>query len=68
MQLHLDARTGTIPASYPKTWFRVSDWITGRFIADFTTKAEAYECSFSSNTGKRYNDKVSTMRLSGASE
>ena len=64
MQLKLDV-LNNIPANYPAVWYRVTDRNSGRFIADFTTEAEAVAHSYASRTGKRYDDSVAMMRLSG---
>lgn len=65
MKLHLD-ELGMIPATYPSTFYRVEDWMTGRRIADYTTEAEAVKASYASNHGGRYDHKVSTMHMAGA--
>ena len=64
MQLTLD-QPGMIPATYPATFYRVSDWRTGRFIADYSTQAEAVKASYASTTGKRFDDSVATMHRTG---
>lgn len=65
MQLNLDS-LGMIPANYPKTFYRVTTWATGSFVADFTTEGEAVNASYASNHGGRFDHKVSTMHLTGA--
>lgn len=65
MKLKLD-ELGMIPASYPKTFYRVSTWNTCAFVADFTTEAEAVRASYARNHGGRFDHKVSTMHLAGA--
>lgn len=65
MKLELN-ENGTIPATYPKTWFRVSTWNTGSFVADYSTEAEAVAASYASKNGTKYDHKVSTMVLTGA--
>lgn len=62
MRLQLD-ELGMIPANYPKTFYRVSDWKSGAFIADFSNEGEATVFSYVSNHGGRYDHKVSTMHL-----
>ena len=64
MQLKLD-NLGMIPATYPAVWFRVENWMTGRFIADFDNEAEAVKFSYASNHGGKYDHKVSRVSLSG---
>ena len=64
-RLHLDPVTCMIPATYPKTFFRVTDWNSGVYIADFDQEGEAVAFSYCTNTGKRFDDRVSTMRLTG---
>ncbi|MEC9244632.1 MAG: hypothetical protein VYB05_07670 [Pseudomonadota bacterium] len=65
MQLQLD-ELGLIPASYPKTFYRVEDWRTGRRVADYSTEAEAVKASYASAHGGRFDHKVSTMHMAGA--
>ena len=65
MQLKLN-ELGMIPATYPKTFFRVSTWNTGSFVADFSTEAEAIAASCASKNGTKYDHKVSKMHLVGA--
>jgi len=62
MQLHLD-ELGMIPSNYPKVFFRVEDYRTGCYIADFTTETEAQKAAFASNTGNRFDHKIATIRL-----
>lgn len=65
MQLKLDA-LGMIPADYPRTFYRVEHYATGRYLADFTTETEAYKFAYASTHGGRYDHKVSTMHMTGA--
>lgn len=65
MELKRD-ELGMIPASYPKTFYRVTTWATGTLVADYSTEGEAVRASYASNHGGRYDHKVSTMHLVGA--
>lgn len=56
---------GTIPANYPKTFYRLTNWMTGAFIDDYDNQAEAHAASFASKNGTQYDHKVSTMHLTG---
>ncbi len=62
MRLHLDS-LGYIPATYPKTFYRVSTWKTDRRIADFDSKSEAV-CFAIVDSGKgNFDHKVATLHL-----
>ncbi len=63
MKLQQDA-LGRVTKDYPAVWFRVSTWATERFVADFTTQAEAEKFAVEDAKGLRYDHKVSKMRLS----
>lgn len=64
MKLHLN-ELGMIPSDYPRAFFRVEDYKTGRRIADFTSRAEAENAAFSRSTGLRFDHKIAEMRLVG---
>lgn len=66
MQLHLDS-LGLIPATYPKTFYRVECWNRGKRIADFDNMAEAsrFAIDHAKQTGARYDHKVATMHVRG---
>jgi hypothetical protein len=68
MQLNL-TNNGFIPvASYPAVFYRVSDWNTCRRVADFDNLAEAkaFAISDARETGRRYDHRVETMRMTAA--
>jgi hypothetical protein len=67
MQLQLD-EYGRIPADWPRSFYRVFDWRTGRRIADFSTSAEAHKFAIddAAATHCRYDHKVSQMHMTGA--
>lgn len=56
---------GTLPAIYPKTFYRLTNWMNGAFVADYDNEAEAVAASYASKNGTRYDHKVSTMHLTG---
>lgn len=64
MRLHLDANQN-IPPSYPRVFFRVETWATGRYVADFTTEREAlaFAISDAKQAGCRYDHKVSRVHM-----
>lgn len=65
MQIKHD-EIGFLPANCPKVFYRVENWMTGAFVADFTTRGEAEKASYASNHGGRFDHKVSEMKLIGA--
>lgn len=65
MKLTRDA-IGMIPADYPKSFFRLSNWMSGAFVEDYSTEAEAVAASYASVNGTRYDHKVSKMQMVGA--
>lgn len=62
MQLELDA-LGMIPATYPKKFYRVEDYKSGKRIADFTTESEARKVAYASYTGLKFDHKICHMTL-----
>lgn len=56
---------GLIPLDYPRTFYRVEDWINGKRIADFTSLSEAtaFAINDARKTGCRHDHKVCTVRL-----
>lgn len=64
MRLHLDAM-GMIPAGYPRTFYRVSDWKSGRRLADFSTPGEAERFAVEDSGRGNLDHKVSALHLSG---
>lgn len=64
MKLQLD-ELGMIPATYPKSFYRVEDYRSGRYIADFTSEGEAQAAAYASSTGLRFDHKIASMTLSG---
>lgn len=66
MQLNLDAM-GRIPASYPKTFYRVECWTRGKRIADFDNCAEAHRFAIrhAKENGYKYDHKVAILTLTG---
>lgn len=58
---------GMIPASYPKTFYRVETWSGGHYVADFTTAGEAYSYAIAHDKerGCRFDHRVAQMHLTG---
>lgn len=54
---------GMIPANYPSTFYRLTNWMNGTFVADYATETEAVAASYASKHGGRYDHKVSTMHI-----
>lgn len=67
MRLHLNEK-GMIGSDYPKEFFRVEDWRSGRMIADFTLHGEAAQFAIcdAREKGCRYDHKVSRVTLTAA--
>lgn len=66
MRLEFD-NLGMIPATWPKTFYRVETWNTGSRVADFTTPGEAarFAIADARERGYRYDHKVCAMTLNG---
>ena len=62
MKLNLDS-LGRITKEYPTTFFRLTNWMTGTFVADYSTESEAVAASYASKNGTMYDHKVSKMSL-----
>ena len=58
---------GMIPATWPKTFYRVETWNTGSRVADFTTSGEAarFAIADARERGFHYDHRVCQMTLSG---
>ncbi len=65
MKLQRDA-LGMIPASYPRTFYRLTNWMTGAFVDDYDNHSEAVAASYASKNGTQYDHNVSTMHVTGA--
>lgn len=63
MQLKLD-EFGRITKDYPSTFYRLTNWMTGAFVDDYSSEAEATKASYASAHGGRYDHKISTMHSS----
>lgn len=64
MKLQLD-NLGRITKEYPSTFYRLTNWMNGTYVADYSTEAEAISASYASKNGTRYDHKVSTMHIQG---
>ena len=66
MRLELDD-LGMIPATWPKTFFRVEMYLTGSRVADFTTRGEAgrFAITDARERGCRYDHRIIQMTLGG---
>lgn len=62
MKLELDS-LGMVPATYPKKFYRLTTWATGRYVADYDSLSEAKAASYASKNGTKYDHKVSTMEI-----
>ena len=64
MQINL-TETGHLSANHPATFYRVSNWNTGRRVADFDNQAEAnaFAISDAREAGCRYDHRVEVMRI-----
>lgn len=67
MQIQL-TEFGRLSANCPATFYRVSDWMTCRRVADFDNQAEAkaFAISDARETGRRYDHRVEVMRITRA--
>ena len=62
MKLNLD-NLGRITPEYPKTFYRLTNWMTGTYVADYSTESEAIQASYASKNGTMYDHKVSEMHI-----
>jgi hypothetical protein len=63
MQLHLDPTTRTIPANYPRTFYRVETFRGGFYRADFDNLTEAQAFAISDSGRGNIDHAVKAMHL-----